>query len=421
MSSEMDGYFFIQRKRKEQERERMRRRKMMRKRKLKMDQISRWDFPSLIGAYVSLGIAFLLLCCSTLAFLAEKFLSLFGLCLPCSQFNVYLVQTPPTMISRVDTLASGRTPFCPDTLAMEEEDEEEEEAEEEEETEEDEEEEEEEEEEKIEDEDEDQNPYILNHTSFISDDEDPSWNTVQESADLSDAEMVEILKRALMKEKTARQAVQNDLEKERCYAASAADESVAMILRVQKEKAMVEMNAKQYRRMIEEKAAYDEDEMEILKEMLITIEKEVYCLRKQLRPTTKARDEDDCPYEEEEEYHSEFQEKEVVSVDFYAPHVQSPPLPLPLEQQQSQTNHEIENLKQKLVAVQEGREQLNFAAVDVEEGDEFQSQLLREIGSQLQIIRRHVSSSHTPGKSRNRPKKKKRRHGSFHLGVNGSS
>ncbi|KMZ60190.1 hypothetical protein ZOSMA_5G00520 [Zostera marina] len=389
----MDGYFFIQQQKKET---------MTRKRKLKMDQISKWDFPSLIGGYVSLCIAFLLLCCSTLAYLVEKFLALFGLCIPCPQFNVYLVQTPPTMISRVDTLASWRTPFCPDTLSMDENDEEEEV---EEETEE-------------EEEEEDQNPYIfLNDISDVSDDEDLSWNTVEESAGRSDEEMVEILKEALMKEKTTRQAVQIDLEKERFYAASAADETVAMIYRLQKEKAMVEMNAKQYRRMIEEKAVYDEDEMEILKEMLIMIEKEVYCLRKQLRLTTTAPDED----EEEEEYHSEFQEKEVVSVDFYAPHVQPPPLSLPLEHQQSQTNHEIENLKEKLMAVQEGREQLNFVAVDVEEDDKFQSQLLQEIGSQLQIFRRHVPSSHTPGKSRNRSKKEKRRHGSFHLGVNGSN
>ena len=40
-------------------------------------------FSELVGGFLDLGIAFLLLCASTLAYFASKFLGLFGLCLPC--------------------------------------------------------------------------------------------------------------------------------------------------------------------------------------------------------------------------------------------------------------------------------------------------------------------------------------------------
>lgn len=45
--------------------------------------IHSWTFCELVGAFLDLGIAYLLLCASTLAYFASKFLGLFGLCLPC--------------------------------------------------------------------------------------------------------------------------------------------------------------------------------------------------------------------------------------------------------------------------------------------------------------------------------------------------
>ncbi|KAF5741265.1 hypothetical protein HS088_TW10G00261 [Tripterygium wilfordii] len=93
---------------------------------------------------------------------------------------------------------------------------------------------------------------------------------------------IRMLEVALQEEKSAHAAVCLELEEERAAAASAADEAMAMILRLQKDKASIEMEARQYQRIIEEKFAYDEVEMDILKEILISKERENHFLEKEL-------------------------------------------------------------------------------------------------------------------------------------------
>lgn len=97
-----------------------------------------------------------------------------------------------------------------------------------------------------------------------------------------EANRIGMLERALEEEKAKRAAIYLELEKERAAAASAADEAMAMILRLQEDKAAIEMEARQYQRMIEEKFAYDEEEMSILKEMLVRREKENHLLEKEV-------------------------------------------------------------------------------------------------------------------------------------------
>lgn len=93
---------------------------------------------------------------------------------------------------------------------------------------------------------------------------------------------IKLLEQALEKERSARAALYIDLEEERSAAASAADEAMAMILRLQDEKASIEMEARQYQRMIEEKSVYDEEEMNILEEILVRREKEKLFLEKEV-------------------------------------------------------------------------------------------------------------------------------------------
>ncbi|XP_020577922.1 myosin-binding protein 2-like [Phalaenopsis equestris] len=90
------------------------------------------------------------------------------------------------------------------------------------------------------------------------------------------------LERELEEERQALAALYLELEKERSAAASAADEAMAMILRLQKEKAEIGMEARQYQRMVEEKSAYDEEEMEILKEIIVRREREKHVLEKEV-------------------------------------------------------------------------------------------------------------------------------------------
>lgn len=100
--------------------------------------------------------------------------------------------------------------------------------------------------------------------------------------DGNDISTIRSLEEALGEEHAARSALYLELEKERSAAATAADEAMAMILRLQEEKASIEMEARQYQRMIEEKSAYDAEEMNILKEIIIRREREKHFLEREV-------------------------------------------------------------------------------------------------------------------------------------------
>lgn len=93
---------------------------------------------------------------------------------------------------------------------------------------------------------------------------------------------IRMLELALEEEKAARAALILELEKERAAAASAADEAMSKISRLHQDKASVEMESRQYQRMIEEKCDYDEEEMNILKEILVRREIENHFLEKKI-------------------------------------------------------------------------------------------------------------------------------------------
>ena len=66
-----------------------------------------------------------------------------------------------------------------------------------------------------------------------------------------------------------------ELEEERNASASATNETMAMIARLQEEKAAIQMEARQYKRMAEEKALYDQEAMDMLKEIIARREEEL--------------------------------------------------------------------------------------------------------------------------------------------------
>ncbi|KAJ0977280.1 hypothetical protein J5N97_012754 [Dioscorea zingiberensis] len=70
-------------------------------------------------------------------------------------------------------------------------------------------------------------------------------------------------------------------------AATAADETMAMIMKLQEEKAELRMEVRQYQIVVEEKYAYIEEEMEILKEIIVNREKEKHALEKELKQYKK--------------------------------------------------------------------------------------------------------------------------------------
>ncbi|KAL9232770.1 hypothetical protein vseg_007840 [Gypsophila vaccaria] len=105
--------------------------------------------------------------------------------------------------------------------------------------------------------------------------------------DSEDESTVRILEQALEEEQAARVALCSELEQERIAAATAADEAMAMISRLQEEKASIEMEARQYQRIIEEKSSYDAEEMDILKEIIIRRECEKHFLEREVEAYRK--------------------------------------------------------------------------------------------------------------------------------------
>ncbi|XP_018447073.1 myosin-binding protein 3 [Raphanus sativus] len=205
----------------------------------------RITFTGILVAFLELAFAYCLLCVSALVFIASKFL----LYLPCPSSgmlgyqNVHklLFDLPFEIILRIQKMAvASRT-------------------------------------------------SVWHH----QDQEEERKSSVGKDKNLELMNKVRLLEEAVEEERLARSALIVELEEERAASASAADEAMAMILRLQADKASLEMEGKQYERMIEEKFAYDEVEMNILKEILFKREREKHFLEKELETYKHIDDDDD--------------------------------------------------------------------------------------------------------------------------------
>lgn len=93
---------------------------------------------------------------------------------------------------------------------------------------------------------------------------------------------IEKMKSALKAERKALSALYSELEEERSASAVAANQTMAMITRLQEEKAAMQMEALQYQRMMEEQAEYDQEALQLLNELMVKREKEKQELEKEL-------------------------------------------------------------------------------------------------------------------------------------------
>lgn len=93
---------------------------------------------------------------------------------------------------------------------------------------------------------------------------------------------VEHLKSALRNERKTLQALYSELEEERSASAEAANQTMAMINRLQEEKAQMQMEALQYQRMMEEQSEYDQEALQLLNELMVKREKEKQELEKEM-------------------------------------------------------------------------------------------------------------------------------------------
>ncbi|KAK4263999.1 hypothetical protein QN277_029342 [Acacia crassicarpa] len=106
------------------------------------------------------------------------------------------------------------------------------------------------------------------------------------SSTISDIEpgelTVEKLKSVLRAERMALSSVYAELEEERSASAVAANQTMAMINRLQEEKAAVQMEALQYQRMMEEQSEYDQEALQLLNDLMVKREKEKQDLEREL-------------------------------------------------------------------------------------------------------------------------------------------
>ncbi|GER31065.1 hypothetical protein STAS_07045 [Striga asiatica] len=93
---------------------------------------------------------------------------------------------------------------------------------------------------------------------------------------------IESLKSALRTERKALQALYAELEEERSASAVATNQTMAMINRLQEEKAAMQMEALQYQRMMEEQSEYDQEALQLLNELMVKREKEKQELEREL-------------------------------------------------------------------------------------------------------------------------------------------
>ncbi|CAI0548259.1 unnamed protein product [Linum tenue] len=93
---------------------------------------------------------------------------------------------------------------------------------------------------------------------------------------------IERLRTALKSEQNALNALYTELEEERSASAIAANQTMAMINRLQEEKAAMQMEALQYQRMMEEQSEYDQEALQLLNDLMIKREKEKQELEREL-------------------------------------------------------------------------------------------------------------------------------------------
>ncbi|KAL5229413.1 hypothetical protein ABZP36_028189 [Zizania latifolia] len=101
-------------------------------------------------------------------------------------------------------------------------------------------------------------------------------------AGVEDEGEVAALQEALREQAVVVEELRAELEEERQAAASGADEALAMIVRLQAEKAAERMEAEQFRRVAEERIRHDEDSLAFLKAVVFHQEMEICSLKRRL-------------------------------------------------------------------------------------------------------------------------------------------
>ncbi|KAJ1438995.1 GTD-binding domain [Sesbania bispinosa] len=116
----------------------------------------------------------------------------------------------------------------------------------------------------------------LEKTEFASDSNEGNSQNEADDAILNN------LKRQVHLDRKSLMALYVELDEERTASTVAANNAMAMITRLQEEKAALQMDAFQYQRMMEEQLEYDEEALQATNDMLLKEEEEVKTLESEL-------------------------------------------------------------------------------------------------------------------------------------------
>ncbi|KAK9078688.1 hypothetical protein SSX86_002745 [Deinandra increscens subsp. villosa] len=106
--------------------------------------------------------------------------------------------------------------------------------------------------------------------------------SVSEPPEEDDYSLIQQLKKQVSDNRKTLVTLYMELDEERSAATVAANNAMAMITRLQAEKAGVHMEALQYQRMMDEQAEYDEEAIQILKDLLMKKEEDVRVLEAEI-------------------------------------------------------------------------------------------------------------------------------------------
>jgi hypothetical protein len=125
---------------------------------------------------------------------------------------------------------------------------------------------------------------LLDSRAVVSDTKSIYSSIATVSSDLESTELVSIdlLKTALAAAHKSLNTLYAELENERNAAAISADETMAMINRLQEQKAALHMEAIQYQRLMEEQSEYNQEALQRLNELVVKREKEKQDLEREL-------------------------------------------------------------------------------------------------------------------------------------------
>lgn len=128
------------------------------------------------------------------------------------------------------------------------------------------------------------------------------------AANEAEGDIVQRLKKQVRLDRKSLIELYMELDEERSASAVAANNAMAMITRLQAEKASVQMEALQYQRMMDEQAEYDQEALQVMKDIIVKREDEIKVLEADLEAYKekyghlKKVGSDECEVDVDEDY-----------------------------------------------------------------------------------------------------------------------